>query len=358
MEKVFKLSIFLIFLSLCGACSKDEAETSGGISGLVTNRENGEPLSGVNITLNPGGKAATTGSDGRYEFAGLEPAIYTVQAKCSGYKTNTKSVTVVAGEIMVGDLQMEVGADNFALSTRELKFSPSNTSNVLSVTNTSVTMSISWSIIECPSWLSVSKRSNENLQKGKSDDIVVTLGNNPQSEGYIVIQSAGSTASIYVTYTANGSGEGGDEGGDEGGGSEVSGTVTTCDSRIHVSMTGFRMSGTTAILEYLLRNDGEDIANFDLEKYGCLVYDDLGTGYDTDYSSKVYYELGSKKAFDGWSRLRQPFPSGTSLKGTIKIMNVPSSAKEFTNITITVATYASSWKLDGEKIVFKNVKIK
>ena len=345
----------MILCCLFNACAKDKVETTGGISGLVSSRENGEPLSGVNVTLNPGGKAATTGNDGRYEFANLEPEIYTAQIQRNGYKTNTKRITVVVGEIAVGDMQMETGEDHFALSPRQLSFSPSNTSNSLKLTNISLSAPISWQVTECPSWLSVSPNSNGALGKEKSDEIIVSLGSNPQAEGYILIQAAGSSASVYVTYSQTGGGDGGDGGDGDGG---VSGTVTSCDSRITVKMNSFRMSGSTAILEYTLQNDGEDIANFRLQQYKCEIHDDLGTGYDTGYTTKVFYELGSKKVFDGWTSISQTFPKGTKLKGTIKIMNVPSKAVEFSRIALGFTNYASSWSLDSDQVIFKNVKIK
>lgn len=355
MRFFLSVSTVLILVCLFNACTKDEVETTGGISGFVTSSSNGEPLSRVSVMLNPGGETATTGDDGRYEFGDLEPDIYTIQVQCDGYKTNTKRISVVAGGIAVGDMQMEVGEDNFALSTRELVFSPSNTSNVITLTNTSLSMPISWKVTECPSWLSVSPSSNLSLGKGKSDEMVVTLGSNPQAQGYIIIQAAGTTVSVYVTFSTTGDHEGGGNGdGDSG----VSGTVVSCDSRIAVKMTSFRMSGSTAILEYTLQNSGEDIANFRIQQYKCEVHDNLGTGYDTGYTTKVYYELGSKKVFDGWSTISQSFPNGTTLKGIIKIMNVPSGTGEFSRIAVGVTNYASSWSLDDDQVLFKNVKIK
>ena len=39
----------------------------------MNDADNGEPVSGVYIVLNPGGKTANTGSDGRFEFLDMEP---------------------------------------------------------------------------------------------------------------------------------------------------------------------------------------------------------------------------------------------------------------------------------------------
>lgn len=339
------------------ACANDEVETLGGISGLVTSLDNGEPLSGGSVSISPADRSATTGSDGRYEFLNLEPGQYTVQIMCRGHKTNTKRITVVAGEVVAGDIQLAMGSEDFALSTNKLQFGSGNIQHTFDIINTSISRSIDWNIPDgYPSWLSVSEIGGTLLPGGQRA-ITVTLQNTPAyySEGYITVEVAGSTKQVYVTVAGNQSGGDGDGGGSDSG---VSGTVTSCDSRIIANMTTFRMSGFTAVMEYTLRNDGEDIANFDLEKYTCGVYDDLGTGYEVNYQTKVYFEFGSQKAFDGWSRLRQPFPGGTTLKGMVKIMNVPAGAKEFTRISIGFSTYDSSWNLDSNQVIFKNVKIK
>lgn len=48
-------------------------ETRGTIYGIVNDADNGEPVQDGHIALNPGGKTANTGSDGRYEFLDLDP---------------------------------------------------------------------------------------------------------------------------------------------------------------------------------------------------------------------------------------------------------------------------------------------
>ena len=49
-------------------CAKDEVDTTGTIYGIVNDADNGEPVSGVYVVLNPRGKTTNTGSDGRFEF--------------------------------------------------------------------------------------------------------------------------------------------------------------------------------------------------------------------------------------------------------------------------------------------------
>ena len=72
---------------IVAGCTKDEVDTTGTIYGIVNDADNGEPVSGVYIVLNPGGKTANTGSDGRFEFLDMEPGQYTIQISKNGYKT-------------------------------------------------------------------------------------------------------------------------------------------------------------------------------------------------------------------------------------------------------------------------------
>lgn len=166
MKMIFKAIVFIAFVAGIAACTKDEAETTGSIIGLVTRGDNGEPLDGVSVSLNPGGKTATTGSDGRYEFVSLEPQQYTVQLMKGGYKTSTRRITVVAGEVASGDVQLTAGEEEFDLSVSSLTFSESKTTSSFDILNISVSKEISFSILASyPSWLSVSEKSGR-IPKG------------------------------------------------------------------------------------------------------------------------------------------------------------------------------------------------
>jgi carbon monoxide dehydrogenase subunit G len=67
----------------------------GSVYGIVSDSESGELLENATVTLSPGGKSKTTGSDGRYEFAELDPQQYTITVQKTGYQTNRKTVTAV-----------------------------------------------------------------------------------------------------------------------------------------------------------------------------------------------------------------------------------------------------------------------
>ena len=83
------LGIVCAFAVCLTSCVKEK--TTGQIQGLVTNYTTNEPIQGVNISLSPTGASAVTGSDGRYEFANLQPGNYTVQGVKAGFESNTKA---------------------------------------------------------------------------------------------------------------------------------------------------------------------------------------------------------------------------------------------------------------------------
>ena len=101
-----KLFLFALFALMFAGCTEDEYTLFGKIIGTVTDATTGEPISNVTMTLSPSGKSATTGSDGIFEFNDLEAVQYKMQARHANYKTDTKTVTVLAGEIVRGDMQL------------------------------------------------------------------------------------------------------------------------------------------------------------------------------------------------------------------------------------------------------------
>lgn len=103
MKKVF---LFAILALMFAGCTEEEYSLVGSIHGVVSDVVTGEPIKNVSLTLSPSGKSATTGSDGVYEFVNLEAGQYKIQARHNEYKTDTKTVTVLAGETVSGDILM------------------------------------------------------------------------------------------------------------------------------------------------------------------------------------------------------------------------------------------------------------
>lgn len=99
--KTFSLLIAsLMLLFVVTSCSKKSAEvdTSCKISGTVIENETGDPVYNATVTLSPSYNSTYTGSDGRFEYIGLDESQYTITVQKSGYQTNRKIVTTRAGE--------------------------------------------------------------------------------------------------------------------------------------------------------------------------------------------------------------------------------------------------------------------
>jgi len=81
------------------------AATTGVINGTVSD-QHGAPISGVTMSLLPGGTTTTTDVNGFYSFGALNPGNYSVTAAMSGYNTQTKAGVVVAGGTTVINFTM------------------------------------------------------------------------------------------------------------------------------------------------------------------------------------------------------------------------------------------------------------
>lgn len=89
----------LMILFGLGSCSKNEDfDIFCTLHGIVVDDASGEPIAGATITLSPGGRTQTSGSDGRYQFSNVDAMQYTVTVQKPGYNTNRKIVTVISGE--------------------------------------------------------------------------------------------------------------------------------------------------------------------------------------------------------------------------------------------------------------------
>ena len=93
----------LFFAFICGAlacfssCEPVTYDTFGTLSGTVVEMATGDVIAGALVTLAPSGKNTYTGADGFFEFQNLDAQQYTLTVQATGYSTNRKTVTVVAG---------------------------------------------------------------------------------------------------------------------------------------------------------------------------------------------------------------------------------------------------------------------
>lgn len=176
-NQLIKSFLWVLLCTIAGACTKDIVDTTGGIFGKVTNAETGEVIASATVTLIPGGKSATTGSDGTFEFQKLEAQQYEIQVKKSQFVTNTKRITVTAGQNASGDMTLTPVSENMKieLSVSSLNFGKTNSSLSFDIKNIGNTK-INWNIsgIDKVDWLELSPATG-TLEPDKSNAVKVTL---------------------------------------------------------------------------------------------------------------------------------------------------------------------------------------
>ena len=161
-------------LLLLAGCAKDEVDLTGDIYGRVTDAVTGEPVKSATVTLMPGGISTTTGSEGYFEFKDLEPGPYTLQISKSGYRTDAKQITIVAGQTASGDKAITPESKNSVVnvSTSTLNFGQNETVLSFDIVNVGNAGTISYNISGIASWMEVDPV-NGTVDMGKSATVAV-----------------------------------------------------------------------------------------------------------------------------------------------------------------------------------------
>lgn len=85
-NNLIKFAASLMICCMFFGCSpEDETEKLGTIYGTVTDFASGEPISNVNVRLNPKGETTLTGMDGTFEFVDLLSGSYSLSLSKNGY---------------------------------------------------------------------------------------------------------------------------------------------------------------------------------------------------------------------------------------------------------------------------------
>jgi len=193
--------IILLILSFFSTCKTPvEVDLYGDISGTVTDALSKAPLEGAIVTLSPSSASTQTGSDGKYSFTKLDPKEYEIQVTIEGYTTNTKNLTVKAGENTSGDISLTALQPVLDVSEMNLDFGEDQTQLALVISNTGKG-DLNWNVVESIPWLSVNPTSGKTTVQKSSvvltvDRTGLSVGNNSQ---LISIVSNGGTKMISVS---------------------------------------------------------------------------------------------------------------------------------------------------------------
>lgn len=354
MKKIDKKAVWSILccmvVSLLVACAKDEVDTTGSIYGIVNDADNGEPVSGAHVVLNPGGKTTNTGSDGRYEFLDLEPGQYTIQISKNGYKTNTKRISFVAGEQVSGDMMLERGEASIKLNTNVLVFDKGETSKTFEVMNTGMSGSVSWTLTCQATWLSVTPQSGTTAQ-GKSSAVVVNINRSKIAEDVsanLLVEAEGESLplEIQVVYGDDSQG-GGDEPGDTQGSCKK---ITSCDSEVDVEFLSCVKNGNVVEFQFAVTNNREDWQVW-FNRDGSDAFDDKGNAYP-GYYTKIYIGDTENTVTNGNAL---SFLEGVKTKYRVVIPNVKDEASELQRWDWVISS-SQPWSPQMKKFVLEGVK--
>lgn len=202
MKKLLILLTGIVSLVFLASCAKDETNLSGSISGIVTEYASANtPIAGATVTINGKGLSKTTGSDGRFEFSGLEPGTYTIAVKANNYQANTKQVTVYAGQKATCDVQLTIEKINIEISPLNLVFDKTVDQLSFTITNQS-TRDLSYNLASYMQELEVSPMLGSVNAKGQQAiNVKVTNRSSVKktTSGQIIVNVGSDSYQVNVT---------------------------------------------------------------------------------------------------------------------------------------------------------------
>lgn len=185
MKRLLLIPILFIIIS----CSQDSLENNekpryGEITGVVADRATGNPISVVQITLNPTGRSTVTGTDGSYNFQNIEPGEYTVFTDKLGYRKTENYTTVVAGQTAECHLLVERIPAVITADVNELDFGKdlSNNSMSFNIVN-EYYEDLKWHIEYNCDWIESIVPSSGTCSHGKTASVVVNIKRNNTNKG-------------------------------------------------------------------------------------------------------------------------------------------------------------------------------
>ena len=107
-RRVLFLGVLAAFLST--ATPHVAAAQQGSLEGTVTAEGTGTALAGAQVFIEAMGLGGTTTPQGRYQISGIPPGTHSVQIQLIGYRAETRSVSIMAGQTATLDVSLSVAA--------------------------------------------------------------------------------------------------------------------------------------------------------------------------------------------------------------------------------------------------------
>lgn len=340
---------------ICGvlySCTKDEVETMGTIYGIVNDADTGEPIVDAHVSLTPYGKTINTGGDGGYEFQELEPGQYTIQISKSGYKTNTKRISVVPGEKASGDMMLKRGVPSISLSVNSLNFGGRATNKTFSIRNISTSgTSVSWQVSQAfpVSWLSVTP-SNGSTAASKESVVSVNVNRDRVTKdetATLIVEADGESFPVEILVSKNGEGDDGENDTPAGG---SCGEIISFDTKLKTEFLSCTKVGNVVEFQFRITNMGEDDIKLYLAPFSSGGYDDQGN----KHTDNVYWLAGKQLVSEGVNT--QEFPSNIPISGKIMIKNVSSTVGSITRFEFVLAGGVYESPVMNKTMIFKDLR--
>lgn len=202
MRKTYIL-LTAILAVLFSSCAQTEPDVWGGISGVVKDFQNNNPLEGVKVTITSTGDSKITGSDGQFTFENLDAKEYTISFEKAGYLTVTQVVRVLAGETVSAHVQMKPNLLGIEVLPTSLDFGTDKSSLELTVTATNG-KSVHFEVSTSDTWITVTPTSatvsastkltvlvDRNVAAGKYSGTIIITANSEQMTVPVYMQVAG-----------------------------------------------------------------------------------------------------------------------------------------------------------------------
>lgn len=179
----FLLATIIIALSF--ACNQKPTEATPvvtEIAGTVTDKDNGNAISDVQVTTNPTTSSVITDASGNYTISNISGGQYVVTASKTGYNQSSISVVVTEGNTTPGDIQLAVIKAQLSASVPTLDFGSSQTNASFTISNSTGVGSITWTAASSVNWLSVSPTSGSLSTSASTINVIanrsgLTFGN-------------------------------------------------------------------------------------------------------------------------------------------------------------------------------------
>lgn len=198
-KTIIILSFLLAAIIACtvwSSCKKEEIKIKGKIYGTVTDFATGEPVSNVNVEINPIGEATLTGMDGSFQFDDLEEGKYSLSFSKDGYVDLNDSyvIELSEGRSVQRNVQLKESFFNFSIfeagieaDTLDFGYDPQFNSITVSCKNIGTAVASGSAYFKMShTWLSFNdsrgysgyyneRSSSVNLEPGESIEITIYL---------------------------------------------------------------------------------------------------------------------------------------------------------------------------------------